>query len=152
MVVMPDSHLTEHEAYTCTVPDLSASIDWAVPAFPGYIKALGDRNKLPFILDTGATTHISSCSDDFSTLTTIPHHSIWGVGGSSVTATGIGDVTIQLDDLTTLVLRCVLYVPSAKIRLISIGILCADGNYTATFDSQTCQILAKDGCYSRNML
>jgi transposase InsO family protein len=151
MMAMPDSHLVEHEAYTFDVSDLSATVDWAASTFHGNLKegSTSDSggNLLPFILDTGATTHISSCADDFSSLNPIPHHTIRGVGGSSVTATGIGTVSVQINSSTALVLRRVLYVPSAKLRLISIGVLCADDDCTATFDSQTCRISSTDGSH-----
>jgi hypothetical protein len=138
MATMPDSHLVEHEAYTC-------SLDFSVAsAFHDNAYDSGGGT-LPFILDTGATTHISSRATDFSTLNDVPHHTIRGVGGSSVVATGVGTVYIQLNNSTTLVLRHVLYVPSAKLRLISIGVLCADDNCTATFDSQMCKISSKNG-------
>jgi hypothetical protein len=46
----------------------------------------------PFIVDTGATGHISPDHSDFLHLHPIQPRSVKGIGGSSITAIGIGDI------------------------------------------------------------
>ncbi|KAG5725296.1 Copia protein [Termitomyces sp. T112] len=49
---------------------------------------------LPFYLHSGATVHISPDSSDFTSLTQIAEHSIHGIGGSTIAATGIGKIRL----------------------------------------------------------
>ncbi|KAF8221466.1 hypothetical protein L208DRAFT_1531995 [Tricholoma matsutake] len=50
----------------------------------------------PFIVDSGATMHISPDRSDFLTLCPTPPRSVRGVGGTSIAAVGIGDVKLRI--------------------------------------------------------
>jgi transposase InsO family protein len=83
--------------------------------------ARGDPNP-PLYLDSGALAHISCIRTDFCEFSDIEPRTIMGVGNSSVSAIGSGTVEISiLGSSTELILRDVLYAPSAGVRLISIS-------------------------------
>ena len=92
------------------------------------------------LIQAGTTTHISHCVDDFSHLVSIPPRSVCGVGGSAVTATGMGIIHLLLNDSIPLILHCVLYVPASNVCLISIPALCDDDGYVTTFSVSSCCI------------
>ena len=48
----------------------------------------------PFILNSGATIHMSLEASDFFELKPIPPRMIKGIGGSSISATGIGKICL----------------------------------------------------------
>ena len=80
-------------------------------------------NAAPFILDSGATIHISPDTSDFFKLKPIPPRMIKGIGGSSISATRIGRIHLQIAKGLELTLEPVLFVPEASVRLISVFIL-----------------------------
>ncbi|KAF7342817.1 Retrovirus-related Pol polyprotein from transposon TNT 1-94 [Mycena sanguinolenta] len=88
----------------------------------------------PFAADSGATVHLSPVKADFHTLQTITPQKIWGIGGGPIEAKAKGDVHIRKDDGAIFILKDVLYVPEASMRLMSIGRV-ADTEHTAVFTS-----------------
>lgn len=48
----------------------------------------------PFFIDSGATVHISPCRSDFTTFQSINPKAIKGVGGSTISACGIGNIEL----------------------------------------------------------
>lgn len=60
------------------------------------------------------------------------------MGGLSISASGIGDVRLQIEKETYIVLKGVLYIPQAAIHLISISWMSNGSQITSHFDSQTC--------------
>ena len=101
------------------------------------------HSDLPFILDTGATCHISPEASDFKSLRTIKQHPVKGLGGSAVYAIGIGDIDLRIASGHTLKLTDVLYIPESSVRLISILTLNQSGNYTTHFNSDGCWVTNK---------
>lgn len=88
-------------------------------------------SSLPFIIDTGATCHISPILSDFHSLKPITPHPIRGLGDHSIDAVGMG--TIFLASSTgTLALHNAFYVPHSAVRLISVYLLGNNG-YSAHF-------------------
>ena len=51
----------------------------------------------PFWLDTGASIHISPDRHDFISLQSTPPKTVRGLGGTSVTAVGIGDIELHVE-------------------------------------------------------
>ena len=96
-----------------------------------------------FILDTGATCHISPERSDFKTLVPTDQHPIKGVGGAVVHAIGIGTVELHIAAGHTLILHNVLFVPASTVRLISVLALNESGPYRTIFDPVECCILNK---------
>ena len=88
-------------------------------------------SSLPFIIDTGATCHISPFSSDFHSLRTIKPHPIKGLGNHSVDALGIGTIKLKTPS-GRLTLTNAFYVPNATVRLISVYLL-GESNYTSHF-------------------
>ena len=82
-----------------------------------------DPSELPFIIDTGATCHISPFLSDFTTFKSIPPHPIKGLGSTSLNAVGMGTIDICTTSSSTLSLANALYVPDASVRLISVFLL-----------------------------
>jgi Reverse transcriptase (RNA-dependent DNA polymerase)/Integrase core domain/GAG-pre-integrase domain len=92
----------------------------------------------PFILDTGATCHISPVRTDFRDLSTIPPRAIKGLGNSSVFATAMGTIDVLLPSGMMLSLFDALYIPSSRVRLLSVLNLNRHNNVTTHFDSKSC--------------
>lgn len=97
----------------------------------------------PFYLDTGATTHISPSSEDFLTLRPITSRSVKGVGGTSIFATGIGNIKLRIARGAWLMLRDVLFIPAATVRLISVSSIARDSKVVSHFDDSSCWITSK---------
>ena len=100
-------------------------------------------NELPFILDTGATCHISPEASDFKVLKSIPNHPVKGLSGSAVYVTGIGDIKLHVASGHKLKLSNVLYVPESRVHLVSILALNKSSDYTTHFDSTGCWVTNK---------
>ena len=98
----------------------------------------------PFVLDTGATCHISPECSDFQNLRTIQPHPIKGLGGTCVYAMGMGTVELTIEDRYHLTLHNALFVPSSSVRLISVLTLNCDSGTISCFDKKTCWILKKE--------
>ena len=115
--------------------DHSALVDWyerrrdvSADAFVASSINANTRTTLsaragPFILDSGATIHISPDSSDFFDLKPIPPRTIKGIGGSSISATGIGKIRLRIAKGLKLTLEPALFVPEASVRLISVFVL-----------------------------
>jgi hypothetical protein len=86
------------------------------------IDALADS---PFILDTGATCHISPVKSDFKSLRPITPHPITGIGGAQVHATGVGSIELCIASNHKVVLEDVLFIPTSAIRLVRCCVLTA---------------------------
>ena len=132
------------------------SLDWTTHTKPIDIATISEisplqQNKrtplslddLPFYINTGATVHISPEHSDFLTLRPIAAQSIKGVGGSSVTAIGLGDIKLHIAHGAHIVLQNVLYIPNAAVRLISVSTLARDSQAIAHFDEASCWITNK---------
>ena len=133
-----------------------ASLDWTTHTRPIDIAAISEvsplqQNKrtpisledLPFYVDTGATVHISPEQSDFLTLRPIAARSVKGVGGSSITTIGLGDIKLRIARGAHIILQNVLYIPNATVRLISVSTLARDSQVIAHFDEMTCWITNK---------
>jgi hypothetical protein len=102
------------------------------PSFsPSLSRPNPSSSSLPFIIDTGATCHISPVLFDFKSLHPITPHPIKGLGDLCVHAVGMG--TIQLKtSFGLLCLNDAFYVPDSSVRLISVFLL-GDSDYTSHF-------------------
>ncbi len=120
--------------------DAKASVDWRdhedTPREDTYTTAtsrsgyhsMNTEKCASFIADTGATVHISPIREDFHMLVPITPKKIRGVGGSIIYATAIGKIALHIAKGVNVTLENVLFVPSANIRLMSIGKVCEGGN------------------------
>ena len=82
-----------------------------------------DPSIIPFIIDTGATCHISPFRSDFASLTPISAHPVKGLGTASLNAVSMGTIEIRTASSSILSLHNALYVPDASVRLISVFLL-----------------------------
>ena len=99
----------------------------------------------PFYCDTGATVHISPEKSDFYNLRPVgSSRVVKGVGGSSISAIGIGDIKLRIARGAHLTLKDVLYIPASTVRLISISTLTRDSRVRVTFGDD------EDGCWIHN--
>ena len=78
-----------------------------------------------------------------STLRPISACAVKGVGGSSVTAIGIGDIKLRIACGTHITLQNALYILNATVRLISVSTLAYDSKAVTHFDEDTCWITNK---------
>ena len=119
----------EYEEYLClTQAAKSSSI--ASVAQTGNVSTCLTHSSAPWILDTGASNHISGNKDLFSFLTfPSPLPTITLANGSQTIAKGIGSVC----SLPSLLLTSVLYVPNFPFNLISISKLTHDLHCVLTF-------------------
>ena len=112
--VIPDSDISSpvsldsYTSYLAMSGPLKASVDWSsssclidstmaetspVPSHTAHV-LLANVNSMPFLLDLGASAHISPERSDFKHLCPIAHHTIEGFNGSSTTAVGVGDINL----------------------------------------------------------
>jgi transposase InsO family protein len=138
LITMPPYDEDEYIAVIATT-DASKQPDYAY-AEPSPITRSID---LPFILDSGATCHISPEASDFTTLNPIPRRPVKGLAGAAVYAIGIGDIELRVTGGHTLKLTDALYIPESSVRLVSILALNKSGNYTTHFDSNGCWVTNK---------
>src|SRR6266403_6372679 len=102
------SDTNDYEYHTCVVIScnsslhLPSSISSVSPLpFPtAFVTSSPSLNplppsSLPFILDTGATCHISPVLSDFKSISPITLHPIKGLGGMSVNALGMGTIILK---------------------------------------------------------
>jgi hypothetical protein len=94
-------------------------------------------------MDSGASIHISPDKGDFITLHPTPSHSVKGIGGTSITAFGVGDIKLRIARGASIVLHNALYIPHSTVRLISVGLLADDSNTVTHFDKLGCWITDK---------
>jgi GAG-pre-integrase domain len=124
------------EYATLLIDDHSASVNWhkrrrtvtagncLVVFMNAYTCTTLFANAGPFILDSGATIHISPDPSNFFELKSVPPpQTIKGIGGSTIDATGIGKIRLQIGKGLEITLEPVLFVPEASIRLISVFVL-----------------------------
>jgi hypothetical protein len=97
-------------------------------SFPSVVQS---SSSLPFIIDTGATCHISPILSDFESICPIQPHPIKGLGGLSVYALGVGTIKLQTA-FGHIALNDAFFVPKSSVRLISVFLL-EDANYNAHF-------------------
>ena len=81
---------------------------------------------------------------DFMDLVQILAHQVHGMNRSSVAAVGRGKVRLRYGKGQVLILKDILYVPAASLRLISVGRLC-DDSMTVSFDATSCCFKMKAG-------
>ena len=134
-----------------------ASLNWA-----NYSKAtdLGDAHahitdppslpflamrleEYPFVLDTGATCHISPERSDFQVIRPIQPHPIKGLGGACIYAVGVGSIELAVGNDQRLLLHNALFAPASSVRLISVLSLNRDSKSISCFDEKTCWIIDK---------
>ena len=154
-ISMPSYDEEEYMAVIASTDDAHVSLNWDSHTKPtiesaGFISStfprrspLARMDELPFILDSGATCHISPEVSDFKTLTSIPRHPIKGLNGSAVYAVGVGEIELRIAAGHVLKLTNVLYIPESSVRLISILALNKSGDYTTHFDSNGCWVTNK---------
>lgn len=121
-------------------------------ASPGSTAAMSDfggdvafsiSSSRPFVVDSGASIHISPVRSDFDSFRVIPAHGITGVDGSAIYATGTGDITLPVPGGSNLTLRNTLYVPDTAIRLVSVKSLIRDQpDLQVTFQTDGVQLFS----------
>ena len=91
-------------------------------SFVACSTAPASSSNLPFIIDTGASCHISPFLSDFQSLRPITPHPIKGLGGMSVDAIGIGTIVINTSS-GRLTLNNAFFVPKSTVRLVLVFLL-----------------------------
>ena len=130
-----------------------ASVDWDIFSHPietsttsAYTFPTNTMpNNSPFILDSGASCHISPSQGDFKTLTMTSPHPIRGLGESCIYAVGTRTVELRTNAGKTITLNNVLFVPNAAIHLISVYTVNTDGQNSCHFDATACTVTGPDG-------
>lgn len=89
-----------------------------------------------WIIDTGASNHMTGCLQLCQTLQDIPNYPVGVPDGSNTAATKEGTVMIGND----LVLQNVLYVPGLTCNLISVSQLMDNSNCFVQFTNNLCVI------------
>ena len=148
--------LIKYKGWLAFEEEPKAKIDWNMHTKPADIAAISEISPiqqknctpisfddLPFYVDTGATVHISPEKSDFLTLKPTAACSVKGVGGSSITAIGIGSIQLRVAQSAYIILQSVLYIPNAAVCLISVSTLAWDNQAITHFDKQSCWITNK---------
>jgi hypothetical protein len=87
----------------------------------------------PFYIDSGATSHCSPVRANFIDLVPIKARDVKGMSGTCISAIGRGTIKLKCSKGNNLVLRDVLYIPQATLRLISVRRL-ADEDLRSAFN------------------
>ncbi|XP_061358324.1 uncharacterized protein LOC133302545 [Gastrolobium bilobum] len=112
------------------------SINAANSSHPMADNAQTGNMSVEWVIDTGATDHITHTLSQFSTFHKIKPISIHLPNGSTVASSICGTVNIT----SSLILTDVLYVPSFHINLLSVTKLLSSLPYTITFNESVCVI------------
>jgi hypothetical protein len=136
-------HAEYNDAWLTTI-DLMTGIDWSKfsrdsPESEAMIAhpVAGRRfntvlDLLTWFLDTCASIHVSHERSDFFELRPLSSpHIVKGIGGSHITAVGIGSIRLKLAKGSVLTLHDVLFIPNATARLISVARLLKSTNWHA---------------------
>ena len=131
------------------------SLDWNEFSYPidspdaSYAYEMSSAYKMPhkspFVLDSGASCHISPDRDDFKTFTPTAPHPITGFGESCAHAIGVGTIELKTKSGTCLTLDRVLFVPNSTVRLISVFSINNNGDNTCYFDAKSCCVIGPSG-------
>ena len=119
-------------------PSLSGNTAFSAQTLIGSDELLA----LLFILDSGATCHISPNASDFQSLHPITPHPIKGLGGVSIDAVATGTIELNCQG-GKLILQKAFYVPKSSVCLISVFLLnnpSSGGHYSTHFYSQSVYI------------
>jgi hypothetical protein len=106
-ISMPSYDEEEYIAVLATTDNPHASLNWDSHTRSPFISTSPDCaytrrapiariNKLPFILNTGATCHISPEASNFKNLKAIPRRPVKGLCGSAIYAVGMGDIKLHI--------------------------------------------------------
>jgi transposase InsO family protein len=130
--------------------DYSRSFDFSdIPVSPVAYSAskspVSHLQDVPFILDSGASFHISPERSDFKSLRPITPHPVKGFGGSCVYAIGMGSIELQVAGGKKVTLDHALFVPNSCIRLVSVFTINRDGHNACHFDSTSCCVTNSGG-------
>ena len=146
-ISMPQYNEDEYLAVLATADEPKASVNWTnhsnntADCTLSASRSPTDRiEEHPFILNSGATCHISPEASDFKNLRAMPHRPVKGLCGSAIHAVGMGDIKLRIASGHVLKLTDILYIPESRVRLISILALNKSGNYTTHFDSTSCWV------------
>ena len=96
-----------------------------------------------WILDTGATNHMTGCSEALSSLDKSVRGAVRFGDGSTVEIHGIGAVTIAGKNNEHRVLTEVYYIPSLKCNIISLGQL-EEGGHRVEIDHGVMEVFERD--------
>lgn len=151
----PGQHTTEvweHAGFMAQVEENLTNINWdqhataiderimaadVSPVNQQKCNPITSTENIPFLVDSSATIHISPCREDFQTLRPIAPRVVKGLGGSSVSAIGIGTIHLHIAKGADIVLEDVFYIPNATVRLISVSLLAARSNLDSIFDHKS---------------
>ena len=153
-ISMPSYDEEEYMAVIATMDDAKASLDWTLhtrpdiettdfitsAAYSAGRSPISRLDELPFILDSGATNHISPEASDFRVLRPITNHPVKGLSGTAIYAVGIGEIDLHIAAGHVLRLSNVLYIPKSSVRLVSVRALNKSGDYITHFDSDICWV------------
>ena len=146
----------EYEGWLVFEEEPRATVNWNTHTKPSDVAAISEispinqnnhtpisLDHLPFYVDTGTTVHISPEKSDFMTLKPTTARSVKGVGGSSITAIGIGSIKLCVTHGAYILLQNALYIPNTTVCLISVSTLARDIQAVVHFDESSCWITNK---------
>ena len=154
---MTAADISEYEASLLLEdPSPYATIDWQSAArteigFEAMIASLQPsatqvspvESDSPYLSDSCASVHISCERGDFITLRPLSNpRRVWGLGGSTVEAVGIGAVKIKVAKGSFMLLEPVLFIPTSTVRLVSVALL-AKAGFVTSFDFSRSEIRNK---------
>jgi hypothetical protein len=155
---MTEADRVEYNDAWLTTMDLKVGVDWGKfrrPATSGdaFIArpVLGRRfnailDILTWFIDTCASVHVSHERSDFFELRPLSSpHVVRGIGGSLITAVGIGSIRLKLAKGAILVLHDVLFIPEASARLISVSRLLESTNWHAVITKSSASLRNPSG-------
>jgi hypothetical protein len=92
----------------------------------------------PFILDSGASIHISTNCVNFMNLMEIQPCTVRGISSYSISAIGIGKICLHISEGNSITLDPVLFVPQAAVCLVSVASLALSQKLATHFNDIGC--------------
>ena len=128
---LTSAHIAEVMSFDMPLFPYHAFLACSVSAFSASTSSLssssdGSGSSLPFIIDSGASCHISPFLLDFKSITPIKPHPIMGLGDHSISAVGMGTIELQTPS-GFLSLHKALFVSTSGVRLLSVYLLGENG-------------------------
>ena len=126
---------TQNPQFTMDNHDVSSSGNQA-----GIIcsagSSLSTSNPHCWIVDSGATSHITFSLDTFLEYKPMHNYHVSLPNGSRVSVAAVGSVSLS----ASLILQNVLYIPDFKVNLLSVPALLSNSNYSLTFTPDHCLV------------
>uniref|UniRef100_A0A7C9CXZ8 Retrovirus-related Pol polyprotein from transposon TNT 1-94-like beta-barrel domain-containing protein n=1 Tax=Opuntia streptacantha TaxID=393608 RepID=A0A7C9CXZ8_OPUST len=136
--LLPNSSSSHSPSTPSQVEDTDEELDYNFAGTATAICLHAEQKEVDWVIDTGATDHMTSVSTRLFTVThkqtSLPNYYIKLPNGSQAPVTQIGDIQL----CNGLTLKSTMVVPDFKYNLLSVNKLCKDNHCVAIFHPEIC--------------